>query len=161
MKFHKITFSSPGHLGPCIEHCPVCGTIWYLGLTLISASGLRPRGTDYFVDPVTPSAHRVKREVRRALVDGALDSLARARVTETVDELLAGKGMGEDADIKAVGQTVLQNTHLVCQRHKVVFRVGSAVLVLQVIVIIFILEVLLLICRHWRWLETHKWGPGQ
>ena len=78
--------------------------------TLISAGRLRPRGTDYFVDPVTPPAHRVKREVRRALVNGALDSLA--RVPETVDELLAGKGMGEDPNVEAVGHTILKNTHL-------------------------------------------------
>ena len=113
MKFHKITYSSPGHLGPCIKHCPVCGTICALVLrTLISAGRLRPRGTDYFVDPVTPPTHRVKREVRRALVDGALNSLTRSRVPETVDELLAGKGVGEDPNVEAVGHTILKNTHL-------------------------------------------------
>ena len=50
---------------------------------------------------------------------------------------------------------------LVCQWHKVIFCVGSAVLVLQVVVIIFILEVLLFICRHRHWLETNYGSPGQ
>ena len=60
---------------------------------------------DDLVDPVAAAAHRVEGQVAGALVDGAGD--AGARITETVDELFAGEGVGEDSHVQALRVSIL------------------------------------------------------
>jgi hypothetical protein len=67
-------------------------------------------GAHNLINPVAATAHRVEGQVGGALVDGAGD--AGARVAETVDKLLAGEGVGEDADVQALRIAILQDSNL-------------------------------------------------
>jgi hypothetical protein len=67
--------------------------------------------TDDLVDPIAAATDWVKGEVARALVDGAGNS--GARVSETVDELFAGEGVGKDTHVQALRISVVQNFHLI------------------------------------------------
>ena len=62
--------------------------------------------TDDLVDPIAAATDWVKGEVARALVDGAGN--ASARVSETVDELFAGEGVGKDTHVQALRISVIK-----------------------------------------------------
>ena len=86
----------------CLEESIRGNKTWLWG----SLSG----SADDLADPVAASAHGVEGQVARALVDGAY--YAETGVPEAVDELFAGRRMGEDAHVQALRRPVLHNPHL-------------------------------------------------